>query len=432
MGGFVMKFGIADSEVALTQLPLDDNSNTNYRNLFYKAFNASPILMAISSIENGILIDINQAWLDTIGYSKEEVIGHSTEELNIFMDFQERLRVKQLIIENGLARDQEIRFLTKSGDTRYGIFSGDIIILDNHKYLLTTAYDITDRRRIQEIEQDNRILKEQLKYDKLKESFLVNISHELRTPVSIFYSSLQLFNILLKKDSSIEKNNGIEKQMNIMKQNCYRLIKLTNNLIDITKVGSGYLKLSLEDCNIVNLIRNITLSVAEFGKYNDIDIVFHSDFEEMIISCDIEKVERIVLNLLSNAIKFTPQKGNIFVNVFKDDNKVKISVKDTGIGIPKIKQKNLFRRFYQINSSLSKPNEGSGIGLSLAKSLAQLHNGDLHLNKLYKDGCEFILEIPIITLKRRKRGIGNNICMSANRDYVDTIKVEFSDIYFDN
>lgn len=427
-----MKFGIADSEVALTQLPLDDNSNTNYRNLFYKAFNASPILMAISSIENGILIDINQAWLDTIGYSKEEVIGHSTEELNIFMDFQERLRVKQLIIENGLARDQEIRFLTKSGDTRYGIFSGDIIILDNHKYLLTTAYDITDRRRIQEIEQDNRILKEQLKYDKLKESFLVNISHELRTPVSIFYSSLQLFNILLKKDSSIEKNNGIEKQMNIMKQNCYRLIKLTNNLIDITKVGSGYLKLSLEDCNIVNLIRNITLSVAEFGKYNDIDIVFHSDFEEMIISCDIEKVERIVLNLLSNAIKFTPQKGNIFVNVFKDDNKVKISVKDTGIGIPKIKQKNLFRRFYQINSSLSKPNEGSGIGLSLAKSLAQLHNGDLHLNKLYKDGCEFILEIPIITLKRRKRGIGNNICMSANRDYVDTIKVEFSDIYFDN
>lgn len=403
------------------------NGNSNYKDIFYKVFNISPILMAISTSESGVFVDVNQAWLDTLGYTKEEVIGQSSRGLNIFADFQERQIVKQLIIENGTIRDQEIKLLTKSGEVRYGIFSGDIISIEGQDYLLTTAYDITDRKHMLEVEENNRLLREQHKYDSLKVNFLANISHELKTPVNIIYSSLQLFNIIMGKDSVEEIRSGIEKQTNIMRQNCYRLIRLVNNLIDITKAGGGYLKLNLENCNIVSLIRNITDSVSEYGINNGINIKFSSYKEQIIVACDMEKIERIVLNLLSNAIKFTPRNGSININVSADKDKVSISVKDTGIGIPKSKHKNLFRRFYQVNSSFTRPTEGSGIGLSLAKSLAELHNGDLYINNKYKNGCEFIFELPIKTIRK-----GRKKNMESYRSYhVDMIKVEFSDIYFD-
>ncbi len=403
------------------------NENSNYKDIFYKAFNISPVLMAISTIESGVYVDVNRAWLDTLGYRKEEVVGRSSRELNTFVDYQERQAAKQLIIENGTARDQEIRILTKSGDIRHAIFSGDIISMEGRYYLLTTAYDITDRKHMLQIEDKNRLLREQLKYDSLKANFLANISHELKTPVNIIFSSLQLCSIIMHKDSVEEIRNGIQKQADIMRQNCYRLIRLVNNLIDITKAGSGYIKLNLENCNIVSLIRNIANSVSEYGSNNGIDINFSSDEEQVIIACDMEKVERIILNLLSNAIKFTPRKGSVNINVSSDKDEVRISVRDTGIGIPKFKQKNLFRRFYQVNSSFTRPNEGSGIGLSLSKSLAELHNGNLYINDKYKNGCEFILELPVKTLRKsRKKNI-----KSYRSCHVDMIKVEFSDIYFD-
>jgi signal transduction histidine kinase len=130
--------------------------------------------------------------------------------------------------------------------------------------------------------------------------------------------------------------------------------------------------------------------------------------------------------LLSNAIKFTPGDGSIHVQIHKKKSNAVISIRDTGVGIPKSERKHLFTRYYQANTALTKVSSGSGIGLSLAKSFAELHHGDLFLNEEYEDGCEFILLLPIVS---GKKDIKSYRTAENKNAIVDAIKVEFSDIY---
>jgi PAS domain S-box-containing protein len=403
---------------------LDDNSSV-YKDLFYKAFTISPVLMAISEIQTGKLVDVNQAWLDTLGYRKEEVIGQTTLALNIFVDFEERQSAKQQIIEQEILREKEMRIISKTGEIRHGMFSGDIITKGHHKYLLTTAYDITDRVKMKQIEEKNRKLEQKLKYDAFKSNFFSNISHDLKTPITIIFSSLQLLELLFSSDRILE-NKDVNKPIKLMKQNCLRLIRLINNIIDLNKADSGYLRLNLDYFNIVESIQKITESVIDYGRTNGVNITFHSELDTILTVCDIEKVERIILNLLSNAIKFTPGDGSIHVQIHKEKSNAVISIRDTGVGIPKSERKHLFTRYYQANTALTKVSSGSGIGLSLAKSFAELHHGDLFLNEEYEDGCEFILLLPIVS---GKKDIKSYRTAENKNAIADAIKVEFSDIY---
>jgi len=129
----------------------------------------------------------------------------------------------------------------------------------------------------------------------------------------------------------------------MQQQNCYRLLRLVNNLIDITKIDSGYFELKFSRCNIVEVVENITLLVVEYAKNKGASLIFDTDVEEKIISCDQNAMERIILNLLSNAIKFTPRGGSIKVEVKDCGKTVAISVKDTGIGNQEHKQKRFWR-----------------------------------------------------------------------------------------
>jgi signal transduction histidine kinase len=179
-----------------------------------------------------------------------------------------------------------------------------------------------------------------------------------------------------------------------MKNNCYRLLRLLNNLIDITRIDSGYINLNLTDCNIVSAIEDITQSVVEYAQSCGITLIFDTVIEEKLMAVDTEKLERIILNLLSNAIKFTKPGGNITVAVSEDDANAIISVKDTGIGIPESKLKVIFERFRQVDNSLNRNYEGSGIGLSLVKSLVEMHNGSVYVKSHPGIGSEFIVNIP--------------------------------------
>jgi anti-sigma regulatory factor (Ser/Thr protein kinase) len=142
--------------------------------------------------------------------------------------------------------------------------------------------------------------------------------------------------------------------------------------------------------------------VAPYAKNKGITLEFDTESEEIFTAVDIDKVERIILNLLSNAIKFTPTGGFITVKVGKSENNVAISVKDTGPGIPKNMQAYVFDRFNQVNSSLTRESEGTGIGLSLVKSFVSLHKGKVELISEENKGCEFIVELPIFMCEQDK------------------------------
>jgi signal transduction histidine kinase len=151
--------------------------------------------------------------------------------------------------------------------------------------------------------------------------------------------------------------------------------------------------------------------------------------EEKIMQCDLNSIERIMLNLLSNAVKFTPKEGSIFVNVKDLGNFIRICVKDTGIGIPKNKLDMIFQRFKQVDNLLTRQCEGSGIGLSLVKSLVELHNGRILVNSEYGNGSEFIVELPT-NLESDEEIIGGLNSFIEDKNAMQKINVEFSDIYY--
>jgi two-component system phosphate regulon sensor histidine kinase PhoR len=269
---------------------------------------------------------------------------------------------------------------------------------------------------------ESMLLDEAREFDKLKTEFFANISHELRTPLNLIFGIAQLLEMYKDDDNELALKNMVEKSTLVIRQNINRLTRLINNIIDITKADTGFLELQLNNYNIVSVIEGVTMSIVDYCNNKGISLQFDTDIEEKIIACDAEKIERILLNLLSNSIKFTENSGSIFVRVIDGEEFVTVSVLDSGIGIPNDKQEFIFERFRQVDKSISRRNEGSGIGLSLVKSLVEMHGGTINVVSKYGFGSEFIIKLPVTKLP------SDPIEYIIDSFSTEKIKIEFSDI----
>jgi PAS domain S-box-containing protein len=290
-----------------------------------------------------------------------------------------------------------------------------------------TSFRIKERLLEEENEKNKKLLSETILSETLKTEFFSNLSHELRTPLNVILCTLQLLDTFTEHNEVNDEERKFKKYSNIMKQNCYRQLRLVNNMIDITKLDAGFLELNLQNCNIVNVVESVTLSVSEYIRTKSIELIFDTDIEECIVSCDPEKIERVMLNILSNSIKFTKPGGSMTVNMYDKGENIIISIKDTGIGIPNDKLDIIFDRFRQVDKSLTRKQEGSGIGLSIVKSLVELHKGKVSVLSECGKGTEFIIEIPVIVLPEE-----NGICgvfETESQERIEKIHIEFSDIY---
>ncbi|WP_426348824.1 sensor histidine kinase [Alloiococcus sp. CFN-8] len=252
------------------------------------------------------------------------------------------------------------------------------------------------------LESEKRI-KEEVKYMedsiKMKEDIFANVSHEFKTPLNLIVSSNQLIEVYLKNDQLDDNKEKALKNINTIKDNCYRFTKLINNILDISKIDSGFLNLNLRNENIVSVVENIVDSVSEYIHLKGLTITFDTNTEERVIACDSEQIERVILNLISNAIKFTNSGGSIFINIIDKGHTVEIEVKDTGIGIEAEYFNRIFNRFHQVDTSLSRNAEGTGIGLFIVKSLVELHGGSISVHSEVGKGSTFKIELPVKTLE---------------------------------
>jgi two-component system sensor histidine kinase ChiS len=277
-------------------------------------------------------------------------------------------------------------------------------------------------KQVSEVESQVEELKE---YDKLKTELFTNLSHELRTPLNIICSSIQLLGSLDNKTQLGEEK--IKYYHSIMNQNSLRLLRLINNIIDMTKLDGNYLTLNLANGDIVYAVEELCQSVAEYIRANDITIIFDTEVEEKQMAFDEEKLERIILNILSNAVKFTDKGGSICVNIYLKEDYIEISIKDNGIGIPEDKLDFIFERFAQLDKSLSRRNEGSGIGLSLVKSLVEMHGGKIFAKSKVGQGTEFAIQLPLRIVDEKQ--VEKNLVQDRESRYEKNLRMEFSDIY---
>ena len=167
------------------------------------------------------------------------------------------------------------------------------------------------------------------------------------------------------------------------------------------------------------------MKIEKYSSKKDISIIFDTDNEEIYTYIDKPEIERIILNLLANCIKFTPNGGEIKVNIYDKVSEFKIVVEDNGVGIPKNKIDLIFEEFGQVDKSLSRKAEGSGIGLSIVKNLIELHDGSIKVKSEENKGTQFIITIPIKSTIKDSYQEDKRIYNTEEK-----ISIEFSDIYY--
>tara|TARA_R110000868_G_scaffold320796_4_gene581762 strand:- start:10542 stop:13502 length:2961 start_codon:yes stop_codon:yes gene_type:complete len=240
----------------------------------------------------------------------------------------------------------------------------------------------------------NRLLLEkEQEVDQMKSKFFANISHEFRTPLTLILGPIET--MLFKTDDQKTKYN-----LEVMKKNANKLLKLINQLLDLSKLEAGKLKLKLAEEDIIPIVRGVAMAFHSLAELKKIDLQINSDSNHLKVFVDREKLEIMLVNLLSNAFKFTPQNGT--VKVLVDTNAANsrasfytITVSDTGVGIPEKDLAQIFNRFYQSTNDQENGYDGTGIGLALTKELVDLHQGAIKVASQVGFGTDFTIEMPV-------------------------------------
>jgi signal transduction histidine kinase len=285
--------------------------------------------------------------------------------------------------------------------------------------------DITEKLKVDELKGQvdlrQALLEKAREYDELKTNFFSNVTHELKDPLNIILGVVQL----LSNGQEQETRSTNDEYTTMMKQNCYRLIKLANNLMDISKIDSGFMEPNLKNHNIIPIIEGITLSVGEFIKDKGISFMFDTNIQEKIMACDVYSIERLMLNLLSNAVKYTNSNGIIEVSVRDKKDYIEIAVRDNGIGFTDEALRIIKDKLNSVDTSLRRDIEGIGMGLSLVKSILDNHKGELKINSKEGVGSEFIISIPYTLVEE----YGESTIYIPSETNLERINIEFSDIY---
>lgn len=255
----------------------------------------------------------------------------------------------------------------------------------------------------------------------VKDNFLTTISQNLRNPIK----TISTANNLLENNNSKYQSNHIHNYNELVKRNCYRLERLINNMNELVEIEKGLYSMEYVNCDIVKFLRDMINTTNKYLEDKGIEIDFKSNINKKIIQIDVDKFERIILNLLSNAIKFSDKGSPILVSIYSDDKYINISVEDKGMGIPKDKLNFIFTKFAQVDKTLTRNAEGSGVGLSIVKKLTELHGGKINVESKEGQGSKFTISLLNGNIKSKK----NNILNKLNMDN-EKMHIEFADIYF--
>lgn len=334
------------------------------------------------------MVMINSAVTRYLNLTSGDIIGKS--EMEYFADKQQAWNVIQndrRIIESGQEETVEEMsgdrvFLSKKAPWRDA--NGNVI------GLFGISRDITDR--INMITELERTAEELSQKNQLITDFFINISHEFKTPISIMMISTELIEQFLAE--GLSDIQSMRSNVNYIHQNLFRLSRLVNNLLDITKIDAGFMQPRLVNRDIAYMLRYLVLSLQPYARRKDVAIIYSGPETELFMPTDMIIIDRILLNLVSNALKHTPKGGRIEVGCKALKESVCITVRDNGEGIPEDKQEIIFDRFRQVNTTLARSSEGCGIGLALVKSLVLVLGGSIGVRSEPGAGSEFSVELP--------------------------------------
>ena len=246
----------------------------------------------------------------------------------------------------------------------------------------------------EEMKRSNILFKKAIENERNKNNYFINLSHELRTPLNVINSVEQLITNLNKSENGISKEK-LDYYMEVSRKNISRLLNLINNIIDTTKIENGKYKITIDEYDIVYIVEEAALILKQSAESKGINLIIDTDIEEKIVRCDKQEIERCITNLISNAVKFTSKGGTIEVFIKDLDDKVIVTVEDTGIGIEDKYYESIFDRFNQIVDEHTEVKGGSGLGLTITKHIIDLHKGEIYVESEIDKGTKFTIILPV-------------------------------------
>ncbi|MDI9217648.1 MULTISPECIES: PAS domain-containing sensor histidine kinase [Clostridium] len=371
---------------------------------------------------DGKYVYTNRRYAELLKLDKSQIIGKDdTHFWNMYQSNICRNEDLRIIENKGYFVDKQ-KVSIRNEDVWFNIIKFAILDeCEKVKIIIGLADNITDEVTLSE---KKKLLEHEIQMETLKNEFFTNISHEFKTPLNVIITANKLIKTYLENEFKENLNDIIlKKYVTSIEKNSFRLERLVNNLIDITKIDSGDYKISMHNYNIISVIENVVLAVIDYISSEDISIIFDTSEEEKFVKCNKDSIERIVLNLLSNSIKNINGKGNILVNINAYEDCVDITVKDNGQGIPQEYIENIFNKFGQADKGLSRKHEGSGLGLFIVKSLVEMHGGAISIESEVGLGTE-------VTIRLYSNEIENGEEINEELgDLINKCDKEFSDIY---
>lgn len=312
---------------------------------------------------------------------------YNTTRDSLFSLEKERQINELQVVYNIGQRDHRIEMLTLEAETagfRRNAYLATGIMASLLLFLLYNRQRVNSRKNHQLFLKEHEVAE-------MKSNFFSNISHEFRTPLTLISGPIQLMREEIGAD-----NHKVQSQLKTMERNVNRLLSLINQLLDLSKLESGKLLLSITKKDIVSMVKGVTMAFESLAEMKQIELNVKSDLDHLEMYLDPEKVETILINLLTNAFNFTPELGKIEVNLNVTGEKYcKITVRDSGSGISAEDLSSIFDRFYQSIHSRDEQYAGSGIGLALTKELVGLHKGEIHVENSEGKGAAFTVLLPL-------------------------------------
>lgn len=362
---------------------------------FSTAFQASPNPISISILESARIIEVNDSFCRASGYAREELIGKTSFEVELWVNPQERNRLRQILKQQGVVRDQEFQVRTKSGEVKTALLSTEVIKIDSVPCLLTVISDITERKQTEAALQQAKESAEVA--NRAKSEFLSKMSHELRTPLNAILGFAELMNI----DPSLSPEH--KAHLSIINRSGEHLLKLINNVLEMSKIEAGQVTLNENSFDLYQLLDNLHAMLQLEAASKDLKLIFERATNvPKRVRADEGKLRQVLINLLSNAIKFTAQgnvtlrvRGGSALNILSSATDVLyFEVEDTGSGIVPDEIAHLFDPFIQGNRG-QKFQEGTGLGLSIARQFVSLMGGTLTASSMPNQGTIFRFDIQI-------------------------------------
>ncbi|MBP7687070.1 MAG: PAS domain S-box protein [Thermoflexales bacterium] len=376
---------------------------------FSKAFQSSPALMAISAIDDGRIIDVNAAFVRSLGFTRDELVGHTSLELGLFVDPAQRAVMTQAVQTTGSLHDLEIEVRTKGGDILIGLFSAEVIHLQDQPTLLTVMNDITARKQAETALQHMNALLEQrviertrelteanmhlTELDRLKDEFISRISHELRTPLT----SIKAYVELLESGVIDEPMRYFE----ILRVQTDKLYRVIEDLLDVSRLSRDDVDIHPLPISLDAFINGLAAGRQAEADRRGLKLVTRLNDELPLINTDPALLRQVMLNLLNNALSYTPAGGTITLSAQQRllglNPWVIIEVSDTGRGISERDLPHIFEPFYRGEAASDYRTPGAGVGLSIAQYIIEKLGGQITVETAVGSGAVFSVYVNRVT-----------------------------------